>query len=96
MNPLKWDDGEGDKGLSRWSVYPEDSKAVNISEETGILFRTSVSFLSQGYIPESLSDKFPDVDREFYGEGRVRGVRLGGLLKKSCTAALTAAPRWLE
>ena len=42
--------------------------AVAISEETGIPFSASVSPLSQSYIPDSLSSKFPGVDREFYSE----------------------------
>jgi hypothetical protein len=43
-------------------------EAVQISEETGIPFRASVSPLSQSYVPNSLSEKFPGVDREFYSE----------------------------
>ena len=50
-------------------------EAVKISNETGIPFRASVSPLSQCYIPESLSEKFPDLDKsaayemaEAYGE----------------------------
>jgi len=94
---VKWDDGEEQKGLGQWDVYPEDSEmerafrlaiddahkridekmaiarnalneAVKISEETGIPFSASVSPLSQSYIPDSLSEKFPDVDREFYSD----------------------------
>lgn len=42
--------------------------AVKISEETGIPFSAGVSPLSQSYIPNSLSEKFPGVDREFYSE----------------------------
>lgn len=40
-------------------------EAVKISEETGIPFRAGVSPLSQSYIPNSLGDKFPDIDRSF-------------------------------
>lgn len=94
---VKWDDGEEQKELGEWDVYPEDSEverafrlavddahrridekmaiaraalneAVKISEETGIPFSASVSPLSQSYIPDSLSEKFPDVDRDFYSE----------------------------
>lgn len=94
---VKWDDGEEQKGVGRYDVYPEDSEmerafrlamidaqaridaemekawaaikaAVKISEETGIPFSAGVSPLSQSYIPNSLSDKFPGVDREFYSE----------------------------
>lgn len=43
-------------------------EAVKISEETGIPFRAWVSPLSQSYIPNSLSGKFPGVDREFCSE----------------------------
>lgn len=43
-------------------------EAVQISEETGIPFSASVSPLSQSYIPNSLSEKFPDVDRDFYSD----------------------------
>jgi hypothetical protein len=43
-------------------------EAVEISEETGIPFSAGVSPLSQSYIPNSLSEKFPDVDRDFYSE----------------------------
>jgi hypothetical protein len=42
--------------------------AVKISEETGIPFYAGVSPLGQSYIPNSLSEKFPEVDREFYSE----------------------------
>src|SRR5579864_907823 len=42
--------------------------AVKISEETGIPFSAGVSPLSQSYIPNSLGEKFPGVDREFYSE----------------------------
>jgi hypothetical protein len=40
-------------------------EACAISEETGIPFRAGVSPLGQSYIPSSLSEKFPDLDREF-------------------------------
>lgn len=94
---VKWDDGEEQKGLSQYDVYPEDSEverafrlamneaqsridekmeeawkavneAVKISEETGIPFSAGVSPLSQSYIPNSLAEKFPGVDREFYSD----------------------------
>lgn len=42
--------------------------ACAISEETGIPFRAGVSPLSQSYIPDSMSEKFPGVDREFTSE----------------------------
>jgi len=94
---VKWDDGEEQKGMDRWSVYPEDSKiertfrlavsdahkrideklavaraalreAEKISEETGIPFSASISPLSQSYIPQSLEQKFPDLDPEFVSD----------------------------
>lgn len=43
-------------------------EAVAISEETGIPFGAGISPLSQSYIPNSMSDKFPDVDRSFCTE----------------------------
>ncbi len=43
-------------------------EAVDISEETGIPFDTSISFLSQSYRPGSTGDKFPEVDSEFVKE----------------------------
>lgn len=43
-------------------------EAVEISEETGIPFSAGISPLGQSYIPNSLSEKFPGVDREFYGD----------------------------
>jgi hypothetical protein len=36
--------------------------AVAISEEYGVPFYSPISFLSQNYTPESLAEKFPDVD----------------------------------
>lgn len=48
-----------------WAALNE---AVKISEETGIPFSAGVSPLSQSYIPESLHEKFPDVDRDFYSD----------------------------
>lgn len=55
-------DAEMDKA---WAAI---QAAVKISEETGIPFRASVSPLSQSYIPDSMSSKFPDVDRSFCTE----------------------------
>lgn len=55
-------DAEMDKA---WAAI---QAAVKISEETGIPFSAGVSPLSQSYIPGSLSEKFPGVDREFYSE----------------------------
>ncbi len=49
-------------------AYAAVEAAVKISEETGVPFSAGVSPLSQSYIPNSLSDKFPGVDREFYSE----------------------------
>ena len=40
-------------------------EAVKISEETGIPFSAGISPLSQSYIPNSLSDKFPELDKSF-------------------------------
>lgn len=55
-------DAEMDKA---WAAI---QAAVKISEETGIPFSAGVSPLSQSYIPNSLQEKFPDIDREFYSE----------------------------
>lgn len=43
-------------------------EAVAISEETGIPLDAGISPLSQCYIPQSMQEKFPDVDREFMTE----------------------------
>lgn len=43
-------------------------EAVAISEETGVPLSADVSPLSQSYIPQSMQEKFPDVDREFMTE----------------------------
>lgn len=43
-------------------------EAVEISEETGIPFRAGVSPLGNSYIPESINEKFPEIDSEFYSE----------------------------
>lgn len=50
------------------AAYAALQEAVKISEETGIPFGASISPLSQSYIPNSLQEKFPDIDREFYSE----------------------------
>lgn len=55
-------DAEMDKA---WAAV---QAACKISEETGIPFSAGVSPLSQSYIPNSLSEKFPGVEREFYSE----------------------------
>lgn len=41
------------------------NEAEAISEETGVPFSSGISPLGQSYIPASLEDKYPDVDREF-------------------------------
>lgn len=43
-------------------------EAVAISEETGIPFSAGVSPLGQSYLPNSLHEKFPDIDRSFANE----------------------------
>lgn len=40
------------------------SEACDISEEHGIPFESNISFLSQGYVPESFATKFKDLDRD--------------------------------
>lgn len=40
-------------------------EAEKISEETGVPFTASVSPLGQSYIPNSLAEKFPDLDTSF-------------------------------
>lgn len=44
------------------------SEAVRISELHGIPFSSGVSFLGQSYIPSSMSEFFPEVDRDFMME----------------------------
>ena len=40
------------------------TKAEVLSEQYGIPFRAKVSPLSQSYIPESLAEKFPELDSD--------------------------------
>lgn len=44
------------------------SRAVDIAKEYGVPFRARVSPLSQGYIPTSLSKKFPKISSRFISE----------------------------
>lgn len=44
------------------------SEAEKISEETGIPFSSGISPLGQSYIPASLEDKHPDIDRDFVND----------------------------
>jgi hypothetical protein len=44
------------------------NKAEKISDETGIPFYANVTPLSQSYVPASMAEKFPDLDRIFAGE----------------------------
>jgi hypothetical protein len=39
-------------------------EAIAISEETGVAFSTSISYISQDYKPSSFGDRFPDVSEE--------------------------------
>jgi hypothetical protein len=48
------------------------SEACAISEEHGIPFDSNISFLSQGYVPDSFATKFKGLDREIMYE--VTGV----------------------
>jgi hypothetical protein len=41
------------------------TEAENISEETGIPFSSGISPLGQSYVPSTLDQKHPDIDREF-------------------------------
>lgn len=43
-------------------------EAVDLSEEHGIPFNSSISFLSQSYTPSSLSSIYSDLDKEFVTE----------------------------
>lgn len=44
------------------------SEACALSEKYGVPFDTGISFLSQSYTPDSVGEKFPDVDRSFINE----------------------------
>lgn len=39
--------------------------AVDLSEKYGIPFSTQISFLGQSYTPDSLEEKFEDLDKDF-------------------------------
>ncbi len=43
-------------------------EAVAISEETGVPFSAYISPLSQSYLPNSFSEKFPELDSSFANE----------------------------
>lgn len=55
-----------DEKLALASKYLDE--AVAISEEAGIPFSASISFLGQSYTPTSLENKFPELEREFVND----------------------------
>ncbi len=53
-------------------------EAVELSEKYGIPFESGVSFLSNTYTPETMEDKFPELDTEWLAEvGGVCGAGEG-------------------
>jgi len=55
-----------DEKLALASKYLDEATAI--SEETGIPFSASISYLGQSYTPASLEKKFPELERDFVND----------------------------